>query len=143
MLYHIPDIPGTIAEIHRVLRPGGHLYATTNGSRHLREIDDLVRQFAPGAAGIFSGSLVNHFTFEIGKDLIARSFPSPCLRYYEDALVVTEAEPLVAYVLSCHPEAIRTPEQITAFTCFVEREMSATGAILISKDSGMLVAKKE
>jgi SAM-dependent methyltransferase len=37
MLYHVADVDLALAEIRRVLRPGGHLVAVTNGEEHLAE----------------------------------------------------------------------------------------------------------
>jgi SAM-dependent methyltransferase len=42
MLYHVPDLERAVAELARVLRPGGRLVAVTNSARHLRELTDLV-----------------------------------------------------------------------------------------------------
>ncbi len=44
MLYHVPDRPKAIAEIKRVLKPGGRLIATTVGENHMNEIMDWFRQ---------------------------------------------------------------------------------------------------
>jgi SAM-dependent methyltransferase len=41
MLYHVADVPRGLAEIARVLRPGGRLVAVTNGSDHLLELKAL------------------------------------------------------------------------------------------------------
>src|SRR5215210_5060005 len=38
MLYHVPDRQRAYAEIRRALRPGGHLYAATNGGNSMREL---------------------------------------------------------------------------------------------------------
>src|SRR5437870_10084242 len=43
MLYHVPDRPKALAEIRRVLKPEGWLYATTVGDSHMREVWQLVR----------------------------------------------------------------------------------------------------
>jgi SAM-dependent methyltransferase len=38
MLYHVPDVDRGLAELARVLRPGGRLVAATNGERNLPEL---------------------------------------------------------------------------------------------------------
>jgi SAM-dependent methyltransferase len=42
MLYHVPDLDRGLAELARVLTPGGRLVAATNGLRHLGELWSLV-----------------------------------------------------------------------------------------------------
>ena len=42
MLYHVPDVHRALAELARVLRPGGRLVAATNGVRQLAELWELV-----------------------------------------------------------------------------------------------------
>jgi ubiquinone/menaquinone biosynthesis C-methylase UbiE len=42
MLYHVPDVDLGLAEIARVLKPGGRLVAATSGQHHLGELWTLV-----------------------------------------------------------------------------------------------------
>ncbi len=42
MLYHVPDVDRAIAELHRVVRPGGRLVAVTNSVENLIELWSLV-----------------------------------------------------------------------------------------------------
>ena len=42
MLYHVPDLDRALAEIARVLAPGGALVAVTNSVDHIAELRDLV-----------------------------------------------------------------------------------------------------
>jgi SAM-dependent methyltransferase len=66
MLYHVPDLPRAIAELARVLRPGGVLVAITNSAFHLQELRDLVG----------SGPSPSTFTRENGTGLLSAAFAS-------------------------------------------------------------------
>jgi len=55
MLYHVPDRSRALAEIRRVLRPNGHLFATTIGLNHLKEMSNWIRRVNPGTDFISFG----------------------------------------------------------------------------------------
>lgn len=66
MLYHVPDLDGALAELARVLRPGGTLVAATNGYDQLREMWELV--------GRDLGERRHLFMRETGAGLLAQHF---------------------------------------------------------------------
>ena len=64
MLYHVPDVERAIAELARVLRPGGRLVAVTNGIDHLRELRALLGGDFP----------TRTFSDETAPELLGRHF---------------------------------------------------------------------
>jgi len=135
MLYHVPNRPKAFAEIRRVLRPGGRFYAATNGENHLREIHELVQQF-DSTMGLWNRMA---FRLEGGADELAPYFSHVLLHRYESALVVTEAEPLVAFVASMIGAELTGARRIE-FTQLVEQRIAADGAMHITKDTGLFEA---
>jgi SAM-dependent methyltransferase len=139
VLYHVPDRARTLSEIRRVLRPGGRLYAATCGHNYLRELRERLAQVGVDASGLDAAS---EFGLENGGDQLAAHFYRVHLHRREDALIVTEAEPLVAYALSTNCAASLRPK-LEAFRRLVEREIALHGAIHMSKESGLFEAVKQ
>ncbi|MEW5871266.1 MAG: class I SAM-dependent methyltransferase [Chloroflexota bacterium] len=140
MLYHLSERAAALAEIRRVLKPGGRLYATTVGQEHLVEIYQMLLRFEPAARPW--GAVANPFLLENGAGQLAPWFEPVSLRRYEDALIVSEAKPLVDFILSGWFEI--EEEQLPRFQAFVEDEIRQSGgAFHIRKDSGMFVATRK
>jgi SAM-dependent methyltransferase len=64
MLYHVPDLDRGVAELARVLRPGGRLVVATNSRFHLLELRELVG----------SGPSTLKFSREDGDEHLGRQF---------------------------------------------------------------------
>jgi SAM-dependent methyltransferase len=142
MLYHVPERSRALAEMRRILKPSGRFYASTIGKTHMRELGDLVFRFARGSAPIGENPF-EAFALENGRDQLAQWFSGVTLCRYEDALVVTEAAPLVAYILSSFKWATLIGDKTVELTQFVEQELAARGAIRITKDSGLFTAFRD
>lgn len=139
MLYHIPDKPKAIAEIKRVLKTGGHFFATTVGENHLKEITDWFRQIHKSEIW---DSFSNLFTLENGLDQLKPFFPNVTVSRYEDSLHVTELEPLVAYFHSGIRAGELSQDELAKLRSDLERELEEKGRIFITKDSGLFEAIK-
>jgi SAM-dependent methyltransferase len=102
MLYHVPDRARALSEIRRILKPDGRFYTSTVGEQHLQELGAMLagvigRHFFWGDA---STERTRHpFTLESGVLELAQWFSQVTISRHEDALMVTEAEPLLAYYI--------------------------------------------
>src|SRR5690242_6563546 len=141
MLYHVPDRDKALGEIRRVLKPNGTLFAATNGERHLVEFEELLRRAETPEGWWRVPAATLDFSLENGGAQLARHFSAVEPRPYDDALEVTETEPLVAYVLSTSTAGRMTEERIARFRRVVEAEIAARGAVHISKETGLFVAR--
>ena len=139
MLYHVPDRPKAIAEIKRILKPGGRLIATTVGENHMKEtwqwfqrvhIDKIWESFA------------NPFTLENGLEQLKSYFPQVTLSRYEDHLQVTDVAPIMAYIRSSIRKEELSEQELIHLQRDLEEELQAKGRIFISKDSGLFEAIK-
>ena len=133
MLYHVPDRRRALAEMRRVLTPNGRLYAATNGKAHMGELNQLMARFGASLPASHES-----FSLENGRDQLGQCFTQVELRRYDDALIVTEAEPLVAYARSTQR---LTSEGVNALRERVEQELAVRGSICITKDVGLFEAQ--
>ncbi|MDQ3541731.1 MAG: class I SAM-dependent methyltransferase [Chloroflexota bacterium] len=136
MLYHVPDLHRALREIRRVLRPDGHLYAATNGERHMAELNELVR-----AAGLDAASFaINEaFRLEHGAAALNRHFAHVERRDYVDALVVTDPEAIVHYVRSTIGADTMRADQLDRMRSIVSERIANEGAFRIAKSTGVFI----
>ncbi len=139
MLYHVPDRPKAIAEIKRVLKPNGWLFAATNGASHMKEMADWLRQVH---ASKDWEPFARPFILENGLEQLTPFFSKVSLSRYEDHLQVTEIEPIMAYIRSMIRAAELSEEELASLQQRLEKELQEKGTIFISKDSGLFEAIK-
>jgi SAM-dependent methyltransferase len=149
MLYHVGDRPRALREMARVLRPGGQLYAATNGARHMQEARVLAMQAGLMPPAAVEAGDAAAFNLENGAELLKMVFADVALRRYEDCLVVTEPAPLLAYLLSTErvqAELERmTPDvqqqHISGLRALIDQHMARRGQLIVAKDSGVFIAR--
>ena len=145
MLYHVQNKDFAISEIARILKSDGTFYATTNSLYNMTGLKALVRNF-DSELDYASFSVAKEFGLENGADQLAKHFDSVEIVVYEDSLHITEAKPLVDYVLSLEGHInihdIMTESKKKDFYRYLEEIILREGSIDIPKSSGMFIAKK-
>lgn len=140
MLYHIPDLPRALAEIRRVLKPGGRFYASTIGRGHMYELDELIWKCWPDSPWRGLGKTAP-FILENGQEALAPFFVQVTKYLYNDALEVTEAEPLADYVFSTRLGSLLSSRQREAFIEMLRQELAVRETIHITNVSGLFEAR--
>lgn len=103
MLYHVPDLDQALAELARVLGPGGSLVAVTNSDLHLGELRELIGYPTP------FGSL---FSRENGEESLERHFSKVERLDVDGTVTVRDRAKLVAYRDSIGIESRAVPDDV-------------------------------
>ncbi len=138
MLYHAPDLDKAVAELHRVLKPGGRLYAATNGRAHMKQLHEFIKRLDANAV---NPRLAPSFRLENGAQALHRHFSTANCYLYDDALRITEADPLVAYTQSMS-SFLRLSQRPTTLLPAIQQVIDQEGEFFIEKHSGLFEAIK-
>lgn len=140
VLFYCSDVEAAVKECERVLRPGGKMIAGTYGSRHMKEVTELVQAFNPEIV-LSADHLYEKFGLENGREILKSCFDAVECRRYPDAIEISEAGPLISYILSCHGNQNRLLlNRYKEFREFVEQHTE--GGFHITKDAGIFIAQK-
>lgn len=142
MLYHVPDLDAGLSEIRRVMRPGGTVFAATNGANHMRELIEWGRKLGAARWVGFRESELS-FSIENGESQLSKWFGDVRFERYEDHLLVTEVEPLVEYVLSMLADPAESEREARLWRGFLGEVLAKHGVILITKDTGLFTAVRK
>jgi SAM-dependent methyltransferase len=146
MLYHVPDRRQALADIRRVLRPGGRLFAATNGKGHLAELYSWVAQAAslsPSETPPLWKSVTVAFNLENGAGQLSEHFNHVESLQYPNSLAVTEAAPLMDYVRSMMgdiPTILARSDVLSRLNALWQAELDQTDVIRISISTGLFIA---
>ena len=137
MLFYCDDIDLVLKECHRVLKKGGKLICSTYSKRHMKEITELVQEFDKDIV-LSSDVLYERFGLDNGNEILNRYFDSmECIRY-EDSIEISDSEPLINYIVSCHGNQNRILiDHYREFRDFVADKVK--DGFHITKDAGIFI----
>lgn len=142
VLFYLNDLNQGLKEIRRVLRPNGDLYCSTYGSRHMKEITDIVQNF-DSRINLSNHSLYDVFGLENGESILKKYFTTVQRMDYQDSLEITESKPLIDYIMSCHGNQNEMlGPRLSEFKEYIEELLQKDGKIVVTKQAGLFVCVK-
>ncbi len=140
MLYHVADQGKAIAELHRVLKPGGTLAVSTNGADNLKQLYALTTTF--GADPIEPVAI--SFGHDKAEALMGVQFGNVTKTVHPAGLRVTDPEVVFLALTSYPPGDGASDEQLEAFrTAIAAAFAQGNGVLEVQKDTALFVSRKD
>jgi ubiquinone/menaquinone biosynthesis C-methylase UbiE len=139
MLYHVNDIASALQELHRILKPGGVVVATTVGEEHLAGVGRLLTRFS----GDFSGVELapRNLSPEKLARLVSHYFDGVSVVPWRETLVVSDASALVDFLMASHLRD-RLEWYKGQLVEFLQGLISAEGPISLLTESDIVAGQK-
>lgn len=135
MLYHVPDLSRALAEVRRVLRPGGTFYCATFGENGTAEyVGEILERFG------MENVITHTFTLQNGGAKLAARFDRVECLERPDALAVTEVEEFADYIESL-PSLQDKAALPRAELLALLRSRMAGGVLTVPKQYGMFICR--
>jgi len=149
-IYYAEDIPFTIKEMHRVLKPGGQLFSTGPMPENKRMFYDIIQEATGKTIPPMPGS--SRYASEI-LDSVKSEFSHVDLHIFENPLTFPEVEPFIAYTRASLSEdrllwntffETKTDFEkiMTAITKVAEKWFERDGNLVMTKVVGGILATK-
>lgn len=139
MLYHLPQPAEAIAEMWRVLKPGGFLAVTTNGEDNLRRLHELStavggQPFDPGGAA---------FGFSAAEAMLGAQFGAVDFLLYPARMRITEPEDVFEALTSYPPGDGADATQRAALRRAIDAAFAeGDGVLEVARETGLFLAQK-
>lgn len=140
VLFYLNDLNQGLSEIQRVLKENGVFYSTTYSKNHMREINELVKEFNSNIY-LSEQPLYHKFGLENGESILKQFFKTVKCHIYKDYLDIDDAKAIVDYILSCHGNQEILLEHYEDFFEFVENRIKQEGSIRITKEACLFVCE--
>jgi SAM-dependent methyltransferase len=140
MMYHVADPKKAIADMARVLKPGGFLAVTTNGIDNMRSLYELTAVFG----GTPYDPAAEAFGFSDAEQLLDERFGNVQALVHPAHMRVTSPDD-VFFALTSYPPGDQADEQQLANfkTAILAAFQKGGGAMNVEKQTGLFIAKKQ
>jgi SAM-dependent methyltransferase len=139
MFYHLPDPMSAIAEMYRMLKPGGFLAVTTNGAGNMRKLYELTTVF--GSPPVDPAGAA--FGFEDAERLMQSQFGNVTMSRHPAILRITEPEDVFLALTSYPPGDEASEDQLAAFRSAIAHAFQqGNGVLETEKESGLFLSRK-
>lgn len=135
MLYHVPDLYKGLAEVRRVLKPGGFFYCATYGIHGIMEyVTDLLKDMG------VNGHIGTAFTLQNGAQSLSQHFESVRRFDREDGLAITDIGDFADYIYSL--SSLTNMANVSREVLLSALESRAEcGILYVPKEYGMFICK--
>ncbi|WP_043232859.1 class I SAM-dependent methyltransferase [Bosea sp. LC85] len=139
MLYHLPDPGAAIAEMARVLKPGGYLAVTTNDIGNLRALHELTAVFGSDPVDPAGAA----FGFEDAENLLRAQFGEVSFARHPARLRITEPDDVFLALTSYPPGDKASQAQLARFREAIEAAFArGNGVLEADKQIGLFLSRK-
>lgn len=139
MFYHVADQAAGMAEMFRVLKPGGTLAVTTNGIGNMAEMYALSTALGSGPADPAGVA----FGFERAEQLMQAQFGNVKLEQHPAHMRITDAEDVFLALTSYPPGDGASEAQLAAFREAIEGAFArGKGVLEVQKQTGLLMSRR-
>jgi len=139
MLYHVPDPAVAIAEMYRVLKPGGQILVTTNGAGNIRELYALTTTL--GSDGTEPVGKV--FGYEQADRLLRAQFGMAQQYEHPASLRMTEPDVVFMALTSYPPGDSASEQQLRSFRAAIEAAFTeGDGVLETRKEMAVFTARR-
>lgn len=137
VLFYLKDLNQALSEIRRVMNPEGWFVCSTYGKRHMQEISALAAEFDERIS-LSEVPLWEVFGLENGEEMLNRHFSEVYLVRYPDELIVTDVQPIMDYILSCHGNQREYIQgRYLEFKEYLQKKLEKKREFRITKDAGV------